>query len=905
MSTRPSEYTSDFWSARLGKKFKKIKDEDKYLLVISLMGYLDVGTLKFLEFFFTSDDYNTRVRSGTFMGYDSRKNDEERRFAPAVIYKAWHDNDNIIRDKSLKIKTNTLTQDSFDETLAPGMLIDTYKNHAPFMWSLLEVFSASPNAARKRKMRKAQESGEAVSEAAPDSLGEQEEVDEDIDEEQNEDMEEELGGNEDTEGAYDDEITRAFTGGLDTPAGFSRNPLFPVLLSISMTTFARNRATNALPMLMGLFFKVEGTSSRVMKLLSNVAMCISTRTAERIKERVSANAIEHAASLVNSGNLFFTVADNINLYLRKYQQRLTNRNYMIHATNSAILRVNSDGINIKKATDLKERLNLRGGRKEATFADIRPSKEDSQFMNKAMPVHIANLIVQYTPGSKKWRNRREILEKVKKAMPSEKPIPVEKTDTRPFGIFDVNEGSKKGLIELLAEIRERTGMTEEEWAKEIRVLSGYWLTSNNFRHARRERADDKTGYHRLEYVQELSQLFHFALQATQMLIRAHYGNAVQDPTSLAAHKGLLRRVWDVNSANYAAAKSLVQHSLIARILHIVMTIKGYENYKDLSEWDPTYQNIVELSEKIWKEWGSTRAAERAQNDHRDDWTAHEIYFIRDALLFIEFEHAVSHADPPRCLRIMRYWCLMFRGAGQHNYSRECAEILVVWKYELNDDLRTFLERSWFVNRSGLPGRWIAADLYLEQLNLLVKRIFIAKGNGVTIEYIISKGSACVEAFRRVSHSMATFFGDADRSRRSKEVSFQEDMRLLIEEMSRKGIHQGYKERLVPVQAKGKKSTKMRNKGVSAVVDIMVTGAEVWADKFTEFKRTTTYDPAVGYPIGQDTLDESDVRLDTGTVFDDTNRLHLDCSSNLDIGIVDDDSAGGLGGAGDMDNGIED
>jgi hypothetical protein len=57
---------------------------------------------------------------------------------------------------------------------------------------------------------------------------------------------------------------------------------------------------------------------------------------------------------------------------------------------------------------------------------------------------------------------------------------------------------------------------------------------------------------------------------THLLMRAHYSNATTDPTSLAAHKGLLGRVWDVKKPNYAAAKSLIRHSLIARILHIVM-----------------------------------------------------------------------------------------------------------------------------------------------------------------------------------------------------------------------------------------------------------------------------------------------------------------------------------------------
>jgi len=50
------------------------------------------------------------------------------------------------------------------------------------------------------------------------------------------------------------------------------------------------------------------------------------------------------------------------------------------------------------------------------------------------------------------------------------------------------------------------------------------------------------------------------------------------------------------------------------------------------------------------------------------------------------------------IRIFKYWAFAFRGAGQHNYARECVEVLVKWKYELTDALRAALERSWFVNR---------------------------------------------------------------------------------------------------------------------------------------------------------------------------------------------------------------
>ena len=127
-------------------------------------------------------------------------------------------------------------------------------------------------------------------------------------------------------------------------------------------------------------------------------------------------------------------------------------------------------------------------------------------------------------------------------------------------------------MKVLEAIKDSSTLTWERWSGKIRLILGDRLTSNNLRAARRDRADDVNAMERLEYVEELSNLFHFALQATHMLMRTHYGQAVLDPTSLTAHKGLLARTWDVHKPNYAAAKALVRHSLIARILHIVMSI---------------------------------------------------------------------------------------------------------------------------------------------------------------------------------------------------------------------------------------------------------------------------------------------------------------------------------------------
>ena len=245
---------------------------------------------------------------------------------------------------------------------------------------------------------------------------------------------------------------------------------------------------------------------------------------------------------------------------------------MIHATNCTIIAIDEDDLDIKEAEDLKAKLDLRGKRVNATFEDITPDKSDDEHISKAFTGLIAEMIVRYSPESKKWKDRSNMLEAIKDSMPQDRPLPPKKTDARPFGVFDINEGSKKGIVKVLEAIKDRSTLTWEKWSGNMRLILGDWLTSSNLRAARRDRADDVNAMERLEYVEELSNLFHFALQATHMLIRTHYGHAVLDPTSLAAHKGLLARTWDVNKPNYAAAKALVRHSLIARILHVVMSI---------------------------------------------------------------------------------------------------------------------------------------------------------------------------------------------------------------------------------------------------------------------------------------------------------------------------------------------
>jgi hypothetical protein len=125
------------------------------------------------------------------------------------------------------------------------------------------------------------------------------------------------------------------------------------------------------------------------------------------------------------------------------------------------------------------------------------------------------------------------------------------------------------------------------------------------------------------------------------------------------------------------------------LAHIFRVLQGFTLYSELAGWTPTLQDIQAIALVISNDFATVTAARKAQSAG-DDWMAHSIYFIRDSLFFMLFEKAVSFADAGQLIRILKYWGLAFRGVGQHNYARECAEVLVHWRYELTDKLRSAL-----------------------------------------------------------------------------------------------------------------------------------------------------------------------------------------------------------------------
>ncbi|KAG9015670.1 hypothetical protein FRB90_004558 [Tulasnella sp. 427] len=891
------QYNDPFWESILPEAIRVSRQDPKNLvarihLIISLILYLAIPLKQLLHHIFSTKNQRVASAAGRFI---SRREEQQIAFGPVDLYSLWNtqypkcrgnleelivkpaakrialaESDSAISDPKLKIKLADLTVHSVRDLLTPTGLEDKYRQHAPFLFEILETFAKSPNRYEKWRGFK---------------------VTVDVEEDESDDQGE--MGSQDT-GERDDE------GKPDEASDEGQGPdriTVAIIFIISALLYLRNRATNILPLIFGIFAKVGGASSRVIATLNRLGVSVSARTIDRVKTLLSDDAVRRAKDLFLSNHLFSIIFDNINIYVRKSEQRVDNQNTMIHATNIALLALPPEADLLGE--NLQEKLAMRGKRGEDRHGDcIRLTKEDQDHYTKAFTAIVAQMLCTYWPGRERWRNIKEMEKTLAAMSPSIRPLPPHKTETYPMGVVDVNEGSKKGVVRVMEEIQKMCSLSEEDFSKKVRIVKGDLGTVRLLRSARRDRADDVSPMEQLLYIQELSELFHWALNATHMLMRVHLGNGIQDPGSLLNHKDLLGRIWDVNKPNYAAAKALLRHSLIARLLHIALIESGKSRWSDLYDMRPDVDEIQRLAGVIASKWATSQAGLAAQRQE-DDVLAHACWFLRDTLTFMEFESAVSHADAGRVLKIVKLWSYMFRGAGLYNYAREALELLSVWSKELPAGLKTNLEMSWFVNRWGKPGRFIAADLYVEHLNRLVKCEHLAEGSGLTVENIKARGSSCVEALDVISRATAQFFGTRDPYRRHKEAKVTKDLQALVGHLQNNQVHSLKIGRRIraPVTKQGKEVMR------SGVYDVISSGFEsLTQGGWSDFLKETTYDPALGYPLDTgEGRTESELPLSESAFDNEQNPLTYRTDEALQEHMEGTGANLGLGGVGGGDD----
>ncbi|KAH9858437.1 hypothetical protein C2E23DRAFT_716977 [Lenzites betulinus] len=596
------------------------------------------------------------------------------------------------------------------------------------------------------------------------------------------------------------------------------------VVAISMLLHGRNRATDALQLVIGIFLSSSGASRRVVDTFNRMGLSVSYQTVQRSLKTLTKSAQEGARSFVlQSQRLWGIVYDNINFTLRKASQRLDNMTEQLNATTSAVFSLPSkfSRTSYGAALSIVERNRLAGRRSLLSLDDLRPTTEQQGQLVLAFKHHVRSILLSSAPGlSKHNRFTKALRKETKKRAPRIRVLSSEKTEFFPLPALAQEEASVQGTIKVVTKLfKDALKMVEGVIDFELRLLVGDWLSIRNLRLMKDEVSYELTAFARMGWVQEVSMPFHFQLNAMYMIFRTHLGHPgdLEDPSSLEHHRKILRRSkLDTKKPEYNRAKELVDHSLTARVVDCAR---------------PSWEEFDSLVDKLVREFTSTAAAHKALLEG-DEVLGHAILFNCDALMFREFSEAVRGADVGRMWLIYDFWVFMMRGAGCHNYGNEILEMKAQFQYELPPLLREVVERTWLVNRWGKKGRSIPTDLYLEHNNGFLKvrprtymiftdeltdiprtqNMFAAMGSNASMEHIVDKSSACVEVLRGVAHDVATFFGVNDYHRGHHEVNAQGDLKALLVDLAAARVHTFSSGRHVPpppTRSSGQKQTQTK------------------------------------------------------------------------------------------------
>lgn len=90
-----------------------------------------------------------------------------------------------------------------------------------------------------------------------------------------------------------------------------------------------------------------------------------------------------------------------------------------------------------------------------------------------------------------------------------------------------------------------------------------------------------------------------------------------------------------------------------------------------------------------------------------------LLFAREALVYREYEDAVSCGDVGRIEKVVRYWAVMYQGTKLTNYPQEMIHLVACLLKIWGGDIREMWLNNCLVNMVGRKGAWLPLNLFCE------------------------------------------------------------------------------------------------------------------------------------------------------------------------------------------------
>ncbi|KAJ7487292.1 hypothetical protein B0H11DRAFT_2172828 [Mycena galericulata] len=504
-----------------------------------------------------------------------------------------------------------------------------------------------------------------------------------------------------------------------------------------------------------------------------------------------AEACRATARAVAATGLFLIMYDNVNMMVRVAEQILGRKNTQENGTCATEVPLHDTKLEDLLVADLDK------GISEApplTIEDLQFTDTEATFFHENMIHTILRIIIRY--GGEDFECWKDDLDK---AQPfSADKIAVHRSFIHPLPAMEIDENSTKGNIEVVEAINKELGLdvNDPNYIKYVKILAGDQLTIARQRSILQVRLGHESGGQAWRNIVLMPGLFHAKIADCHGVLHTHFGKpsaGFRSPGSLGFHNTVLDRlpITLTSLPPFRTCRDLIMVSLYARILHCLLLVSqkpSLEAYaKDCDSWatlvghaEQIYdkfanadrvQELRELrvpeerrrdaelaakakAEKKSAKAGSTQAAkEHPPHVRKGDMVfENAVLFIRDALLTREFADAIKAGDSGRIVLVLKLFAFTYRGNGRTKYAHEMLHVLHNIVNVWSDGLRHTILHNWLLCPTGKINAFVEVDLVQEHLNLWIKRIYKADGDGHSWDWL-GLVSPCVEVLRRLATSI--------------------------------------------------------------------------------------------------------------------------------------------------------
>ena len=307
---------------------------------------------------------------------------------------------------------------------------------------------------------------------------------------------------------------------------------------------------------------------------------------------------------------------------------------------------------------------------------------------------------------------------------------------------------------------------------------------------------------KLDFIEPVMGLFHVQMNMLKLMIMTYWGRPdAKDPASL---QHFLKMVGNNrvkrDAKDFNGCLSFINDVLDAHVLSACFTAVGVHTLDGLAARIHDGANWTELVEHIahrlytpalvhgWRCDLKNDDAEIPIRDGRRDLPLENaMLFMRDMLVFRDYESAVKDGDTGRIEKALDYWCILFQGTSLKNYPNEMVHLILCLRKLWSKEYRKVWLDHCLVNISGQKGAWMPDDRCCEHVVRENKARIHPSSNALTGDFNREVTARQILTYRDSRHTMYRITGSTDYGMRSRLAQSLKQVLLFAGHMSENGI----------------------------------------------------------------------------------------------------------------------